>query len=129
MVFQPAARSCQHSQLIYNLLWSKSIWDGYQRNEVDGGRSFCRGQAQRGTQRRRGHVVGDIGANMASLAEHMNAQMHMALSGIDYFGSDVGGFHRQASDPDLSMDEVYTPVVRQFRAARCAAAPACEQPD
>ena len=37
----------------------------------------------------------------------MNAQMHVGLSGIDYFGSDIGGFHRG----DISgeeLDELYT---------------------
>ena len=31
-------------------------------------------------------------ANMASLATQLNVQMHMSFSGIDYFGSDIGGF-------------------------------------
>ena len=28
--------------------------------------------------------------------------MHMSFSGIDYFGADVGGFHREALDGDLN---------------------------
>ena len=39
---------------------------------------------------------GDIGSNLENLAAHMNAQMHMSLPGIDYFGSDIGGFRRSA---------------------------------
>lgn len=49
---------------------------------------------------------GDIGANMPSLEAQMNVQMEMSLSGIDYFGSDVGGFYRQIFD--LGMDDLYT---------------------
>ncbi|HRF98725.1 MAG TPA: glycoside hydrolase family 31 protein, partial [Aggregatilineales bacterium] len=51
---------------------------------------------------------GDIAANMISHSEHMNAQLHMALSGVDYFGSDIGGFYRQAADPILDTDEMYS---------------------
>ncbi|MCA9969431.1 MAG: DUF5110 domain-containing protein, partial [Anaerolineales bacterium] len=49
----------------------------------------------------------DIGSNFDSLATHMNAQMHLALSGIDYFGSGVGGFHRGAITPD-ELNALYT---------------------
>src|SRR4029077_15485664 len=36
----------------------------------------------------------------------LNVQMHMAFSGIDYFGADVGGVWRSALDGDLN--ELYT---------------------
>jgi alpha-glucosidase len=49
---------------------------------------------------------GDTASNLASLAAHLNAQMHMSFSGIDYFGSDIGGFHRGGLDGDI--DELYT---------------------
>jgi alpha-glucosidase len=49
---------------------------------------------------------GDIGSNLTSLATHLGVQMHMAFSGIDYFGADVGGYWRSALDGDL--DEMYT---------------------
>jgi alpha-glucosidase len=45
---------------------------------------------------------GDIGVPLANLRSHFNAQMHMSLSGIDYFGSDIGGFH------GTPWDEQYT---------------------
>jgi alpha-glucosidase (family GH31 glycosyl hydrolase) len=53
-------------------------------------------------------VSGDIAANMASLTAQMKVQMEMSLSGVDYFGSDVGGFHREAFDPVLGMEGMYT---------------------
>lgn len=49
---------------------------------------------------------GDIGSNLSSLASHLNVQMQMSFSGMDYFGSDIGGFHRGGLDGDL--DEMYT---------------------
>ena len=49
---------------------------------------------------------GDIGSNLASLAAHLNVQMHMSFSGIDYFGADIGGYVRTALEGDLN--DVYT---------------------
>jgi alpha-glucosidase len=56
---------------------------------------------------------GDIGSDFGSLAAQMPNQMHMMWSGLDYYGSDVGGFHRGAlgvypGDHDDVMDELYT---------------------
>ncbi len=36
-----------------------------------------------------------IASNLKSLSTHLNAQMHMSFSGIDFYGSDVGGFRRE----------------------------------
>ncbi len=44
----------------------------------------------------------DIGSKLANLAAHENAQMHMSMSGMDYFGADIGGFHREQMDDDLN---------------------------
>ena len=49
---------------------------------------------------------GDIGSDLKNLAASHNAQMHMSLSGIDYYGSDIGGFIREALTGDLN--EMYT---------------------
>lgn len=94
---------------LYNLLWSQSVWDGYQRNQVER-RPFILSRSGTAGSQRFGVALwsGDIGANMLSLAEQMNVQMHMALSGIDYFGSDVGGFYREAFDPVFNIDQMYT---------------------
>ncbi|MBI5928014.1 MAG: DUF5110 domain-containing protein [Chloroflexi bacterium] len=94
---------------IYNLMWSKSIWDGYQRNGVER-RPFILSRSGASGSQRYGVAMwsGDIGANMTSLAGHLNAQMEMSLSGIDYFGSDVGGFYRDAFDPLIDEDTLYT---------------------
>ncbi|MBE2268646.1 MAG: DUF5110 domain-containing protein [Anaerolinea sp.] len=94
---------------LYNLLWSQSVWDGYMRNNVER-RPFILSRSGTAGSQRFGAALwsGDIGANMDSLSEQMNVQMHMALSGIDYFGSDVGGFYRDAFDPLFDADEMYT---------------------
>lgn len=94
---------------LYNLRWSESIWDGYQRNGVERRPFILSRSGTSGTQRY-GVAMwsGDIAANMISLEAHMNAQMHMSLSGVDYFGSDVGGFYRQVFDPVLGMEGMYT---------------------
>ena len=38
---------------------------------------------------------GDIASNLRSLSIHLNAQLHMSFSGIDFYGSDGGGFRRE----------------------------------
>ena len=94
---------------VYNLLWAKSIWDGYQQAGVER-RPFVLSRSGTAGIQRYGVSLwsGDIAANMPSLEAQMNVQMHMALSGIDYFGSDVGGFNRQVFDPVLGQDGMYT---------------------
>ena len=49
---------------------------------------------------------GDIGSNLKDLSAHLDAQMHLSMSGMDYYGADIGGFHREALEG--SIDEVYT---------------------
>jgi alpha-glucosidase (family GH31 glycosyl hydrolase) len=94
---------------IYNLLWAQSIWEGYQRNDVER-RPFILSRSGTSGIQRYGAAMwsGDIAANMLSLEAQMNVQTHMSLSGVDYFGADVGGFQRQAFDPVLGMETMYT---------------------
>jgi hypothetical protein len=49
---------------------------------------------------------GDISSHLTSLAAHWANQMHMSLSGIDYYGSDIGGFHRRT--PSDQLNDMYT---------------------
>ncbi|KAA3658299.1 MAG: DUF5110 domain-containing protein, partial [Chloroflexi bacterium] len=101
-----------HDQLanhnIYNLLWAESIFEGYERNGVTQRPAILSRSGTSGIQRY-GTAMwsADIGSNFESLATHMNAQMHMSLSGVDYFGSDIAGFHR-GSIRDEELDELYT---------------------
>ncbi|HYD53649.1 MAG TPA: TIM-barrel domain-containing protein [Gemmatimonadaceae bacterium] len=93
---------------VYNLMWSRSVFDGYRRHGVRRRPLILSRSGTSGSQRY-GVAMwsGDIGANLPSLATHMNAQMHMSLSGMDYFGSDIGGFHRGRIQGD-SLAEMYT---------------------
>lgn len=102
-----AGRKNRHCDIhnLYNLLWNQSIWDGYVSKQGvanDLGDINCRPliltrSGSAGTQRF-GTAMwsGDIGSQLAALATHCNAQMHMSFSGIDYYGADAGGFRREA---------------------------------
>ncbi|HET6345235.1 MAG TPA: TIM-barrel domain-containing protein, partial [Myxococcota bacterium] len=92
---------------IFNLLWHKGIDDGY-RASGSARRPFMVSRSGAPGMQRFGGAMwsGDIGANLASLAAHHNAQMHLSLSGVDYYGADIGGFHRSGLDGDLN--ELYT---------------------
>jgi len=91
----------------YNLEWLASIARGYARHH-DSQRPFMLSRSgTAGIQRfGAGMWSGDIGSNLSSLATQLDVQMHMAFSGIDYFGADVGGYWRSALDGDLN--EMYT---------------------
>jgi len=92
----------------YSLKWAESIARGYVRNGEQQrpfimARSGASGIQRFGT----GLWSGDIGSNVENLATHLNAQMHMAMSGVDYFGADIGGFHRGALNGE-DLNRVYT---------------------
>ena len=88
-----------HSDLhnLYNVLWHQSIFDGYQRHHSQQ-RPFMLSRAGGAGMQRYGAGMwsGDIPARLDNLAAHLNAQMQMSLSGVDYFGSDAGGFYRNS---------------------------------
>lgn len=112
-MFEPGAfynnGQLRHADIhnIYNLKWSQSIYDGYQRNKVRQRPWILSRSGTSGSQRYGvGMWSGDIGSNLRNLSSHLNVQMHMSFSGVDYFGSDIGGFHRKALEGDLN--EMYT---------------------
>ncbi len=90
----------QHGDIhnLYAFLWNKSIYDGYAlKNTGISRRPFIVTRSGASGSNRFGAALwsGDIGSNLDLLATHMNAQMQMSLSGIDYYGSDIGGFRRE----------------------------------
>jgi alpha-glucosidase len=92
---------------LYNLQWASSIAKGY----ADAGstqRPFMLARSGAAGIQRTGTAMwsGDIGSKLTALAQQQNAQMHMSMSGIDYYGSDVGGFRREMLNSDLN--ELYT---------------------
>ncbi len=92
---------------LYNLEWTESVVKGYATNS-ETQRPFILARSGAAGIQRNGVAMwsGDIGSKLTALAAQQNVQMHMSMSGIDYFGSDVGGFRREMLDSDL--DELYT---------------------
>jgi alpha-glucosidase len=92
---------------LYNLLWADSVARGYDRNNEQQRPFMLARSGSAGIQR---HGVAmwsaDIGSKLTALAGQHNVQMHMSMSGIDYYGSDIGGFRREMLDSDI--DELYT---------------------
>jgi len=99
----------QHADIhnLFNLLWSQSIYEGYLRNGHTQ-RPFILSRSGAPGSQRYGAAMwsGDIGSNLTSLTSQMRVQVNMSLSGMDYFGSDIGGFHREGLNGDLN--EMYT---------------------
>lgn len=92
---------------MYNLRWAASVAKGY----ADAGstqRPFMLARSGAAGIQRTGTAMwsGDIGSKLTALAQQQNVQMHMSMSGIDYFGSDIGGFRREMLNSDLN--ELYT---------------------
>lgn len=83
---------------LYAFLWNRSIYDGYfRKKDIINSRPFIVTRSGVSGTERFGAAMwsGDIGSNLELLATHLNAQMHMSFSGIDYYGSDIGGFRRE----------------------------------
>lgn len=83
---------------LYAFLWNQSIYDGYfRKKDVINSRPFIVTRSGAPGSDRFGAAMwsGDIGSNLELLATHLNSQMHMSFSGIDYYGSDIGGFRRE----------------------------------
>lgn len=92
---------------IYGFKWAQSIARGYTRNSVTQ-RPFLLARSGAGGIQRFGVAMwsADIGSKLSALSGHDNAQTHMSMSGIDYYGSDIGGFRREMLNSDLN--ELYT---------------------
>ncbi|WP_034269266.1 TIM-barrel domain-containing protein [Haloechinothrix halophila] len=92
---------------VYNLKWAEGIADQYAANG-ETARPFLLTRSGAAGIQRTGAAMwsGDIGSKLTALAAQQNVQMHMSMSGVDYYGSDIGGFRREMLDTDL--DELYT---------------------
>lgn len=103
---------------LFGFHWAKSIFDGFgEDGRRSGPRPFILARTGTSGIQRFGAALwsGDIGANWRSLRSHYVGQAHMSFSGIDYYGSDVGGFFREAYEGEEGgIDELYT---RWFAAA------------
>ena len=94
---------------LYNLAWAESIARGYRRHQV-ARRPFLLSRSGTAGIQRTGAAMwsGDLGTRWTTLAVQQRNHMHMVMSGVDYYGSDVGGFKRDALPAGQSIDELYT---------------------
>lgn len=94
---------------IYNFKWLESIARGYERNKNALRPYMMARSGTSGIQRfGAGMWSGDIAANMGSLTAHYRVHSNMSWAGIDYFSSDVGGFHRRPDTLDGDSNELFT---------------------
>ena len=93
---------------LYNFWWAQGIAEGYARDRRTARPWILSRSGTAGIQRF-GVAMwsGDIGTNVESLAAHIAAQAHVVASGIDYYGSDVGGFIRGDIQPE-DLEPLYT---------------------
>jgi alpha-glucosidase (family GH31 glycosyl hydrolase) len=88
---------------LYSYLWAKSIAEGYQLHQTKQRPFVLTRSGTLGIQQFGAAMwSGDIGANLGALKAQFNAQSQMFHSGIDFYGSDAGGFHRYSLDGDLN---------------------------
>lgn len=87
----------------------QSVYRGYTRNSVTQRPFMMTLSGAPGIQRYGAtQWSADIGSNFSTLATWDNVQMHMVLSGIDYYSSDIGGFHRTACGAGCDINDLYT---------------------
>ena len=94
---------------IYNFKWHESILRGYERNKNRLRPYMMARSGTSGIQRfGAGLWSGDLAANMGTMAAHYASQTNMTMSGIDFFSSDIGGFHRNERTLDGDPEELFT---------------------
>jgi alpha-glucosidase len=80
---------------LFGFKWLQGIAEGYKSSKIIQ-RPFVLARSGAIGMQRYGAALwsGDISSRMTSLAAQTAGQANMAFSGIDYYGSDIGGFHR-----------------------------------
>lgn len=93
---------------LYNLMWSASI-AGHTARTHPQRRPWILSRSGTAGSQRYGVALwsGDVSSSFAALQAHRRAQTNMSLSGFDYYGSDVGGFHRGKIDRH-TLDQLYS---------------------
>jgi alpha-glucosidase len=84
---------------LYNLAWAESIARGYRRHQITR-RPFILTRSGTAGIQRTGAAMwsGDLGSRYTTIAMQQRNQVNMSMSGVDYYGSDIGGFYRKAFD-------------------------------
>jgi alpha-glucosidase len=113
---EPGLTKHQDIHNIFSLLWTKSLWDGFAENNVRHRPFSMLRSGNIGLQRYgAGMWSGDIGGNLPSLAAHIASHNQVSWSGIDYYSSDIGGFHRNRADgKPLSHNETQESFTQWF---------------
>jgi alpha-glucosidase (family GH31 glycosyl hydrolase) len=93
---------------LYNLAWAESIARGYRRHR-EARRPFILTRSGTAGIQRTGAALwsGDLASRFTTLASQQRNRVHMVMSGIDYYGSDIGGFQRVALGGG-DVDDLYT---------------------
>lgn len=95
---------------VFGFKWMQGIYDGFEQNDLTQrpfilSRSVSPGSQRHGVALRSGNIM----ASKASFESHLQTQMHVHLSGIDYYGSDVGGYDRRFwAEQDENYDMLYS---------------------
>ncbi len=94
---------------LYNLAWAESIARGYQRHTGARRRPFILTRSGTAGIQRTGAAMwsGDLGSRFSTLAAQQRNRVNMVMSGIDYYGSDIGGFQRIAAG-GADVNDLYT---------------------
>ncbi len=80
---------------LFSFFWVKSVFEGYKRTHPNLRPYSILRSGNLGMQRFGGTLwSGDISGNLESLVSHMASHANVSWSGIDYYSSDIGGFHR-----------------------------------
>jgi alpha-glucosidase (family GH31 glycosyl hydrolase) len=87
---------------VYNLLWHQALADGFATDYPNRRLYILSRSGFAGDQRFAAHWTNDTRANWQTLTAHLNALANYGLSGMSYFGTDIGGF------TGLPSEELYT---------------------
>ena len=94
---------------LFAFMQIQSVYEGYVRHKLTQ-RPFMMSRSGAPGIQRYGATnwSNDIGSNYSSLATWNNVQMHMSMSGMDYYSSDLGGFSRSACSNGCDINQLYT---------------------
>ncbi|MGE5430535.1 MAG: TIM-barrel domain-containing protein, partial [Syntrophomonadaceae bacterium] len=87
---------------VYNLLWAKTIFEGFNSFRPNERLFNLTRSGYAGIQRY--SVItwsGDVGRSFAGLAVQLPIMLNMGLSGLGYHNSDIGGFAGNGTTPEL----------------------------
>ncbi|MGB5874179.1 MAG: TIM-barrel domain-containing protein, partial [Bacteroidota bacterium] len=97
-----AAGSARKVHNVYNLLWARAIYEGFSEFRPDE-RLFNLTRSGYAGAQRYGVIPwsGDVAKSFGGLAVQLPMMLSMGLSGLAYHNSDIGGFTRGPTTPEL----------------------------